>query len=255
MFALVDKALAIAEKEVRTLRHDPVDLLARLVTPVLWLAVFGSVLSYRLVGRIEGASYQQFILPGVLIQNVLFTSIVYGITLKWEADLGILDKILSMPIPRASVVLGKALGTAVRALLQMAVVLALAAGLGVAFNLNPLAILASLAVVSILVIGFTSLSMIVAMGIGSREAFMGLVGIIVFPLFFLSNSLYPLEIMPDWIRTLSEGNPVTYAADFVRVLLVYGRVEVALLVDLLLVSGFSLAMVLGAVAMFRRRVA
>lgn len=255
MFALVTKALVIAEKEVRTLRHDPLDVLARLVTPVLWLAVFGTVLSYRLVGHIEGVTYQQFILPGVLIQNVLFTSIVYGITLKWEADLGILDKVLSTPVPRSSIVLGKALGTSARALLQMGVVLGMAVGLGVAFNPNPLAVLASLAVVTVLVVGFTSLSMIVAMGIGSREAFLGLVGVIVFPLFFLSNSLYPLDIMPEWIRTASEANPVTYAADFVRVLMVYGRVEAVLLIDLLVVCAFAAATTLGAVALFRRRLA
>ncbi len=253
MFAVVEKALVVAEKEIRTLRHDPLDLASRLVGPILWLGVFGAVLGYRLIGPLEGIPYQQFILPGILIQNVLFTAMVYGMTLKWEADLGILDKILTMPIPRSSIVLGKALGTALRALVQMGVVLALAIPLGASYTVDPLAILSSLAIVSVMVVGFTALSMIVAMGIGSREAFLGLVGVFVFPLFFLSNSLYPLDFMPPWVRTVSELNPVTYAANFVRTVLVLHRWEASLLGDAAVVLAFATATVLGAVGMFRRR--
>src|SRR5579883_2263194 len=125
------KSLAIADLELRKLRRDPTELLTRAVQPALWLTLFGSVMARTHALSTGGVPYLEFLLPGILAQSVLFIAIFNGISIIWERDLGIVHKFLASPTPRASLVLGKALGGGVRALVQTVVVMGLAAALGV----------------------------------------------------------------------------------------------------------------------------
>ncbi|MBC8830076.1 ABC transporter permease, partial [Escherichia coli] len=117
------KTLAIADMEVRKLRHDPTELATRAVQPALWLLIFGQVMSRARLIETGGLPYLDFITPGILAQSVLFIAIFNGISVIWEKDLGIVHKFLASPTPRAALVLGKALGGGVRALVQAAVVI------------------------------------------------------------------------------------------------------------------------------------
>ncbi|MBC7323978.1 MAG: ABC transporter permease, partial [Moorella sp. (in: Bacteria)] len=89
--------LAIAEMEVRKLRHDPGELLARTVQPVLWLVIFGQAFGQVRAFQMEGVSYQAFLTPGIISQSVMFVAIFFGISIIWEKDMGILQKFLAMP--------------------------------------------------------------------------------------------------------------------------------------------------------------
>lgn len=247
--------MVICEKEVRSLLHDPGEMLIRLVNPVLWLAVFGAALSYKVtIGRTP-AEYQQFILPGILIHTVLITGAVYGISLKWESETGALGKLLAAPIPRTSVVLGKALAAVVRAFIQMGVLLLTARILGIGYSLNPLAILLSAGMVLVFVLGFASLYIIVAMISGTVRAYTGLTGLLQMPFFFASNSLYTLDGAPYWLRVVAGLNPVTYAVDFVRQIMIYNNWDVLLLLrDFAFVSVCTFAGIAVATMLFRRKV-
>ncbi|MCU0546111.1 MAG: ABC transporter permease [Oscillatoriaceae cyanobacterium Prado104] len=214
---LIAKTLAIAEMELRKLRHDPSDLLLRAVQPTLWLLIFGQVFT-----RIRGIStgdlpYLDFMAAGILAQSVLFVSIFSGgMSIIWERDLGIVHKFLVSPTPRESMVLGKALGCGVRSLSQVLIVYALCLILGVKLNLNPLAIAGVIFIVLLGSACFSTFSLIVACLVKSRERFNGMGQLMTMPLFFASNAIYPISLMPDWLQVISHLNPLTYEVDALR---------------------------------------
>src|SRR5215469_18855892 len=114
----VRDTLALAEVELRKLRRDPAELLTRAIQPALWLLVFGQVFARIKAVPTGKLDYLTFMAPGILAQSVLFISIFYGISVIWERDLGILQKLLVSPAPRSALVLGKALSAGARGLAQ-----------------------------------------------------------------------------------------------------------------------------------------
>src|SRR5271165_4803224 len=120
------QTFAIAESDVRKLVHDPMELLTRMVQPVLWLLIFGQVFNRTRAIPTGGISYLDFMSPGILAQSVLFGAIFYGISLIWERDLGIVQKFLVSPAPRSTLVLGRAISSTARSLSQMVFVYVLA---------------------------------------------------------------------------------------------------------------------------------
>ena len=216
------KALVIAELEARKLRHDPSELLTRAVQPALWLLVFGQVFTHIRAIPTGDLPYLDFMAPGILAQSVLFIAIFYGITIIWERDLGIVHKFLVTPTPRAAIVAGKALSAGVRGLSQAVIVYALAAGLGVKIEWNPLALLGVIAIVILGAALFSTFSLIVACLVKTRERFMGIGQVMTMPLFFASNAIYPIAIMPGWLRVIARGNPLTYEVDALRALMLSG---------------------------------
>jgi len=219
LLAFVRKALAVAEMELRKLRRDPTELATRAVQPALWLVVFGEVMARARMIDTGGTPYLAFLVPGILAQSVLFIAIFNGISISWERDLGIVHKFLASPTPRAALVLGKALGGGVRALVQAVVVLLLAVLLGVQLSWKPLALCGAVALVLLGAMVFSSFSLSIACIVKTRERFMGVGQVLTMPLFFASNAIYPTSLMPSWLRTLSHVNPLTYQIDGLRSLL------------------------------------
>jgi ABC-2 type transport system permease protein len=217
--AFVRQALAIAEMELRKLRRDPTELATRAVQPVLWLVIFGEVMARTRMIDTGGTPYLAFLVPGVLAQSVLFIAIFNGISVIWERDLGIIHKFLASPAPRAALVLGKALGGGVRALVQAIVVLLLAVLLGVRLRWSPLALCGAVGLVLLGAMVFSSFSLSVACIVKTRERFMGVGQVLTMPLFFASNAIYPTSLMPGWLKVVSHLNPLTYQIDGLRALL------------------------------------
>jgi ABC-2 type transport system permease protein len=221
----VDKTLVIAELEARKLRHDPTDLLTRAVQPTLWLLVFGVVFTHVRAIPTGNLPYIDFMAPGILAQSVLFISIFYGIAIIWERDLGIVHKFLASPTPRAALVLGKALSAGVRSLAQGLIIYVLAVLLGVKMRWNVLALVGVFAVVVLGAAFFSTLSLIIACLVKTRERFMGIGQLLTMPLFFASNAIYPIAIMPGWLQVISHINPLTYEVDALRALMLAGGVS------------------------------
>jgi ABC-2 type transport system permease protein len=222
LVSFASAALVVAEVEARKLRHDPWEVVTRALQPLLWLTVFGqAVARARLLSEQE--DYLTFMAPGILAQSVMFTSIFYGLAIIWERDAGILQKILVLPVPRASFVTGKALGAGLRALLQAAVVVTVALLLQVRFHLD-LFSLVTCALAVLLGAGvFASLSMLLATLLKTRERFMGIGQVLTMPLFFASNAIYPIHLMPAWLQVLAQVNPLTYLVELLRDTLVDGQ--------------------------------
>ncbi|MGE5263785.1 MAG: ABC transporter permease, partial [Acidobacteriota bacterium] len=196
----VDKTLVITELEVRKLRHDASELITRAVQPALWLLVFGQVFTQARAIPTGNLRYLDFMAPGILAQSVLFIAIFYGIAIIWERDLGIVHKFLASPTPRAALVLGKALSAGMRAFSQALIIYALAFLLGVAIDWNPLALAGVLLVIMLSAAFFSTFSLVIACLVKTRERFMGIGQVLTMPLFFASNAIYPISIMPTWLQ-------------------------------------------------------
>jgi ABC-2 type transport system permease protein len=218
----VRQAMAVAEADVRKLVHDPVELLTRMVQPVLWLLIFGQVFNRTRAIPTGGVSYLDFISPGILAQSVLFGAIFYGISLIWERDLGIVQKFLVSPAPRSALVLGRAISSTARGLWQMMFVYVIAFLLHVDLRYEVFAIAGVVLAVMLGSAVFSTFSLIVACLVKSRERFMGVGQVLTMPLFFASNAIYPLSLMPPWLRVVSKVNPLTYQVDALRSLMIVG---------------------------------
>jgi ABC-2 type transport system permease protein len=218
----VSGVLTIAEMEARKVRHDSTELWMRSIQPALWLLVFGEVLSAVRGLAPPGYTYLQYIAPGVLAQSILFIAIFYGITIVWERDVGLLTKLLSTPSPRASIVVGKALASAVRGVFQGIVILALAIIIGVNLRFDILDVAGVFIVAVLLAMCFSSLSMVLASFLKTRDRMMGIGQALTMPLFFASSAIYPISIMPTWLKYVAYVNPLSYVVDAMRSLLVTG---------------------------------
>jgi ABC-2 type transport system permease protein len=245
--------MAMVGSEMRKLRHEPSALLLRAVQPVLWLVVFGNVLARVRGLDTGGLDYVAFLAPGVLAQSVLFIAIFYGIAAIWERDLGIVDKYLASPAARSALVIGKAISGAVRGLSQVVVVYAVAAVMGVGLQWRPDRVLGVLFFVALGSACFATFSLVIATLVRTRERFMGIGQLITMPFFFASSAVYPLSLMPGWLRAIARVNPLTYLVDALRGLMVVGGTSVlGLWVDLAVLTGTTAVMVVLASRLFHR---
>jgi ABC-2 type transport system permease protein len=219
---LVRQTLAVAEAELRKLRRDPTEILTRSIQPLLWLLVFGQVFSRTRAIPTGSLRYLDFMAPGVLAQSVLFSAIFYGIGVIWEKDLGIVHKLLVSPAFRSALVLGKAVAAAARGLVQAVVIYVVTLVMGVQLRASPLDIAGVLVAVALGSAVFATFSLVIACIVKTRERFMGIGQVMTMPLFFASNAIYPLEMMPEWLRVLAHVNPLTYLVDALRSMMIEG---------------------------------
>ncbi len=218
----VDQIRAIAEADVRKLRHDPYELLTRMIQPAIWLLIFGQAMARTRMITDGSLPYLDYLAPGILAQSILFIAIFYGISLIWERDMGILHKLLVTPAPRSILVIGRALSAGVRALSQMVIVYFLSFLLDVHLRWEWLPLMGVCAMVVLGAAIFSTFSLIVASIVKKRERFMGIGQILTMPLFFASNALYPIDLMPQWLQLVSFINPLTYQVDALRSFMVTG---------------------------------
>ncbi|WP_037852297.1 ABC transporter permease [Streptomyces sp. NRRL S-340] len=213
------RVAAMCAVELQKLRHDRTELYTRAVQPALWLLIFGQTFSRIHAIPTGGLPYLDFMAPGIIAQSAMFIAIFYGIQIIWERDAGVLDKLLVTPTPRAALVTGKAFAAGVKSLIQALVVVVIAALLGVAMTWNPLRLLGVAAAVLLGSAFFSCLSMTIAGIVLSRDRLMGIGQAITMPLFFGSNALYPVAVMPGWLQAVSKANPLSYQVDALRGLL------------------------------------
>ncbi len=218
--AFLGDTYAVAEIELRKVRHDPVELLTRAVQPVLWLVIFGQVLASTRVLPTGEVAYLDFLTPGILAQSALFAAIFYGITIIWERDLGVVHKYLVSPASRVALVAGRGVASGIRSLSQALIVIILALILGVHIILDPARLLGIGLVVILGSAVFSLLSLTIACLVRTRERLMGIGQLITMPLFFASNAIYPISAMPDWLKVVAVLNPLTYMVGALRSLMI-----------------------------------
>jgi ABC-2 type transport system permease protein len=249
---LLARVTAMCLVELQKLRHDRSELIARAIQPCLWLLVFGTTFTRLDAIPTGDVPYLDFLAPGVLAQSVLFVSIFYGIQIIWERDAGVLAKLMVTPTPRAALVTGKAFAAGVRGLFQAVVVYLVAALLGVGLTINPLRLAGVVVVVLLGAAFFCCLSLTIAGLVLSRDRMMGIGQAIMMPLFFASNALYPVALMPGWLQVVSHLNPLSYQVDALRGLLIGTPAHLALDFGVLVLAT---ALAIAAASGFLRRLA
>ena len=213
---------AIAAAEIQKLRHNPLKFFTRSVQPALWLTLFGEVMAGIRGVAAENLRYLGSLAAGNLAQSALFVAIFYGIATIWERDLGILQRYLVSPAPRLALVLRKARSAGVRALFQAVMIYILAASLGANISYSPLGIFGVGITLILCSALFSLLSLIIACIVKTRQRCMGIGQMVAMPIFFASNAIYPLALMPGWMRADSRLNPLTYQVDALRALMLSG---------------------------------
>lgn len=238
--------VAMADAELRKLLHDHVDIFTRSVQPLLWLFIFGTALQHSPIFKLGGIDYRAYLTPGVMAQAAMFIAIFYGIAVIWERDLGQLQRLLATPLPRVAIVLGKAVGACVRALAQACLLLAVVAVAGIPLHWSVQGLLGTLAMLMLGTAAFACMSMLLAAAVKERERFMGIGQLITMPLFFASSALYPLAIMPAWLRVVAHLNPLTYEVQGLRQMMLGVSFGGVLWLDFTVVAGFFAAMLAAA---------
>lgn len=187
--------------------------------PILFLLALGYGIGsvYKKAG--EG-NYLQFLVPGIIVQTLLFSGVFWGIQILFDKRFGFLKEMLVAPVSRVRILLGNALGGATISLLQALLVLIISFALGFrpySYAMLPLAFLVMLA----LSVALTSFGAGLASMVEDFQGFQGINNFLIFPLFFLSSALYPLNNAPDWLRILGSINPLSYAVDGLRYTLIH----------------------------------
>lgn len=251
MFRFILESTAVAQVELIKLIRDPTELLARAIQPVLWLVIFGQVLAQVRGIHTGRISYLAYITPGILAQSILFSGIFYGIAIIWERDLGMVHKLLASPALRISLVFGKAIAAGFRGVVQAVVIYGVALLMQVDIQLAPLAVFAMVGAIMLGSAIFASLSLIIACIVKTRERFMGIGQLLTMPMFFASNAIYPLEIMPSWLQVVARMNPLTYLIDALRGLVINGGEHVhPYSVDFGILAGVFIFLLLIAVKLY-----
>jgi len=208
------KIYALWLREFKVFMREKSRLVASTFTPILWLFVIGSGLGAANPSTAPGVDYQQFIFPGIVAMSIIFSSVFFGSYIIWDRKFDFLKSVMVAPVSRGSVFVGKTLGGMTTSLVQAAILLAIGAAIGIPFT--PLSLVQVVATILLMSFGLTSLGLALGSYMYSLEGFQMIVSFVVFPLFFLSGALFPLDNLPGWLGILAAADPATYGVDALR---------------------------------------
>ncbi len=196
-------------RELIRFSKDRMRIVTSLVQPLLFLFVLGSGLQQLSSASTHGVNLKTFIYPGVLCISVMFTAMFSAASIVWDREFGFLREMMVAPIRRSSIVIGKCIGGATVASLQGVILLCLAGTVGVPYD--PAMILGIFALQLLLAFSITAFGVMVAARVTQMQSFMGLMQMIVMPMFFISGALFPVGDLPPWLAFLNRIDPLTYA--------------------------------------------
>jgi ABC-2 type transport system permease protein len=201
-------------RELLRFKSDRMRIITALVQPLLFLFVLGSGLQQLSSASTNGVNLKTFIYPGILCLAVMFTAMFSAASIVWDREFGFLREMMVAPVRRSSIVIGKCLGGATVASLQGVILLCLAGAVDVPYD--PTLILGVFALQLLLAFSITAFGVMVAVRIKQMQTFMGLMQMVVMPMFFLAGALFPVANLPGWLAFLNRIDPLTYAVDPMR---------------------------------------
>jgi ABC-2 type transport system permease protein len=194
--------------------NDRMRMVTALVQPLLFLFVLGSGLQRLSSAGTHGVSLKTFIYPGILCIAVMFTAMFSAASIVWDREFGFLREMMVAPVRRSSIVIGKVLGGATVAGFQGVIVICLAGLVHVPYD--PVLILGIFGLQLLLAFTITAFGVMIAVRITQMQSFMGVMQMIVMPMFFISGALFPVQGLPGWLAVLNRIDPLTYAVDPMR---------------------------------------
>ena len=242
---------SLTHRDLKKWYTQPIQLFLTIIQPVFWLALFGQSFNFgNMVGGAAGsqftrnvfgtANYQSYLGVGMMTFVIIFTSMFSGMSIVWDRRFGFLDKVLSTPVARGTIVMGKVLSSVIRCLIQAAIVLVIAVILGLKFaSLSVLGLAATFLGLFLLSFGLSSLFVMIALRSTNWQTQMAVMNLLNLPLLFASNTILPVKGMPAWLQLIARVNPVTYATDLGRQLLLGTTPLNSALFDISYLLGFA----------------
>jgi len=268
---------ALTNRDLKKWYKNPVILLLGIIQPIIWMGLLGkamnlgaiftsnsisfpqinppllpqqqiqigqwlsSVAASTMKNTFGTADYFSYMAVGMMSFVVMFTAMFSGMSMVFDRRLGFLNKVLSTPVARGSILLAKIFSAVIRALVQATIVLGIAYMLGLSVGadftlLNLLGVYAALFLISM---GLSSIFILIAIRSTRQETQMAVVNLLNLPLMFASNALFPASLMPEWLQTITKINPVTYATDATRQLILYTIDMHQLAIDFLFLGAFA----------------
>jgi ABC-2 type transport system permease protein len=217
--------------------------------PILFLLALGYGLGsvYKRAGQ---GNYIQFLVPGIIVQTLLFSGVFWGIQILFDKRFGFLKEMLVAPVARVKILLGNSLGGATISLFQAIMIFIISVALGFR-PYNWALVLPAFLITVVLAVTLTSFGAGIASMVEDFQGFQGINNFIIFPLFFLSSALYPLTNAPNWLRILSECNPLSYTVDALRYFLI-NQSHFGIVKDLIVIIIALIASIWFAVYRFNR---
>jgi len=217
-------------------------VIGTLAMPLFFLAFLGLGFgNMNIPGMANGVDYIHFLVPGIVGMTMLFTSMFAGISVLWDREFGFLKEIMVAPVNRISIVIGRIVGGATTSIFQGILILGISILMG--FKIAGIsAFLLSVIFMLLISSTFIGLGLIFASKMKDMQGFSLIMNFVIFPLFFLSGALFPLENLPVWIRYISYLDPLTYGVDGLRGALI-GVSSFSVLFNLAVLMGFSAVMI------------
>jgi ABC-2 type transport system permease protein len=201
-------------RELLRFANDRLRIVTALVQPLLFLFVLGSGLQQLSSASTHGVNLKTFIYPGILCLAVMFTAMFSAASIVWDREFGFLREMMVAPVRRSSIVIGKCFGGATVASFQGIILLLVAWTVDVPYDAG--LVLGVFALQLLLAFSITAFGVMVAVRITQMQSFMGLMQMIVMPMFFISGALFPVSHLPGWLAVLNRLDPLTYAVDPMR---------------------------------------
>ncbi len=210
-------------RALKKLLRNPILLFFSLLQPIIFLVLFTQLFSrFANVPGFPASSYLLFATPGILLQNAFSSALQSGTSIVDDLNSGLLQKMLVTPVSRSAILLGRLTSDAFRVVVQSIIILVLAYALGASVVTGIGGILLILLTIAFFGLAWSGISLAIGLRTKSAETVFGIGGFLTFPLLFMSTALTPLSFMPSWIQDVSNVNPISYAVDSVRVLMING---------------------------------
>lgn len=209
----IEGIYAVWLREAKIYIREKERLISSVISPLLWIFGFGAGLGST-VEKVSGYPYQIFIYPGIMVMTVLFTSLFYGVYIIWDRKLDFLKEVLVAPISRASVFAGKMLGGATDAMVQ--VVYLIIIGFFISIPFTPLVIIEAFLMLLLISIAMVSIGLVIGANLQSPEGFSLVINFVMWPMFFFSGALFPVNNLAPWLSAVTYINPLTYGVDAMR---------------------------------------
>ena len=240
---------ALWYREIIVFTREKSRIVSSLFTPLLSIVVCGGGLGSGV--SLGGVNYQVFIFPGILAMTILFSSVFFGLYIVWDKKIDFFKEVLVAPLSRLTIFAGKTLGGCTDALIQGSLMLAFGVILGISYSLQM--VVQTMIFMLVLAAAVVSIGLIIGSFMESPEGFNLIVSFLVFPLFFLSGALFPIDNLPSWLRAFTTLNPVTYAVDGMRGVML-GMSTFPVMMDFGVLLGFAVVMiVIGSIAFSRMK--
>jgi ABC-2 type transport system permease protein len=250
---------ALTNRELKKWYKEPLLVLVSIIQPIIWMGLFGKAMNLNAVftsnpnipqavadnimmETFKTRDYFSFMAVGMISFVVLFTTMFSGMSIVWDRRLGFLNKVLSTPVARGTIIFSKVISATLRSIVQASIVLVIALmfGLQLSSTFTVWNILGVFAVIFLICVGLSSLFLLLAIRSSKWETQMAIVNLLNLPLMFASNAFFPASMMPEWLQVIVKINPLSYTTDAVRQLLIYEMDTAQLLFDFTYLGIFAI---------------